>query len=820
MKCLYAIIFALFLLPAGMPSRAMGLKFSGTPENTSLDLFSGKRLSFSGETKIEFDLKIFSAESFGQLLALDIENNPFILTLISRTGRTSPMLVFSDQNDRSHYVEIPFPDNGGDMTGWQRMRLDIRPDSSLIRISFRGKGLALHDARISDKYRMNILFGGDVTSVVETPEMAIRDITVDCGKRHMSFPLDEASGGIARQKDGRIAGKVKSPHWMIHDHYYWKKTAELKADKAAGITYDPNRDRIVIVNRDSLVSICFAGGKQVLSRQEITPSPLPAGWSGEAIYDPLRDLIYFYNLIDMENVAKPFFAEMTGTGHVNKVTPLAFNNPLHHHAYSFFPKSRGLYIFGGYGNFSYSDRIYRYNFDTGTMDETSYKGDSISSRMHVVSGVMSDTEMLIFGGVGNETGRQELGKDFYYDLYSFDTASDSLRKLWQIKETGRYVPTRNIITDPGNGCIYVFCRDRGSYAFLKRYDLLTGEAQTVSNKLFYPTDDIISSYYLFRAENGSRLYLVNRHSDNDAFSEISIFTLNAPPATLSDIREKHEDNAFPAIAAAGILLVIVFAAAMTALAVRRKKKDADEGEPEPEEEESASPAVTRNAIFFFGEFSVLDRNGTDIAGKLGPKLRQLLACIMIHSENYGGINSMKLTAAIWPEKTMGDAKSVRGATISHLRSQLKDVDGFDIIFDDSRWKIQMTDEAWCDYSEARKISAGMLAGDFSMKNASAFISIMKRGPLLPGFVQYQWFDSIKIDSEDLYFKVAEKLLTWLSENNEWKLTLKCADILFSIDKFNEMALQYKVRSLKHLGKPDLAKQIEARFRSEIKGFEQ
>ena len=73
------LIVAVFLplLMDGSPAVTPGgLRFTAAPENTSLDLFSGKRKPFVGETAIGFDMKIFNSESFGQILALDIPDNP------------------------------------------------------------------------------------------------------------------------------------------------------------------------------------------------------------------------------------------------------------------------------------------------------------------------------------------------------------------------------------------------------------------------------------------------------------------------------------------------------------------------------------------------------------------------------------------------------------------------------------------------------------------------------------------------------------------------------------------------------------------------
>ena len=195
------LIVAVFLplLMDGSPAVTPGgLRFTAAPENTSLDLFSGKRKPFVGETAIGFDMKIFNPESFGQILALDIPDNPFILTLVSIPGK-GPTLVLSSQNDRGHFVEIPYAEIVSDISEWEHVELSICPDEGRIQLSLCGKSWTLDDTRLFRKFRMNILFGGNGgASVVESPEIAIRQIVIANGKKSLAFPLDEAKGNIVK----------------------------------------------------------------------------------------------------------------------------------------------------------------------------------------------------------------------------------------------------------------------------------------------------------------------------------------------------------------------------------------------------------------------------------------------------------------------------------------------------------------------------------------------------------------------------------------------------------------------------------------------
>lgn len=78
--------------------------------------------------------------------------------------------------------------------------------------------------------------------------------------------------------------------------------------------------------------------------------------------------------------------------------------------------------------------------------------------MHTVAGKGPvEGSFFVFGGVGNETGKQELGKDFFCDLYLFDTSKHIVKKLWSRAFPDNYfIPTRGLVFDSKRG-VSIFC---------------------------------------------------------------------------------------------------------------------------------------------------------------------------------------------------------------------------------------------------------------------------------------------------------------------------------------------------------------------------
>ena len=107
---------------------------------------------------------------------------------------------------------------------------------------------------------------------------------------------------------------------------------------------------------------------------------------------------------------------------------------------------------------------------------------------------------------------------------------------------------------------------------------------------------------------------------------------------------------------------------------------------------SASPIVAadpqslkeqpRNRIQLFGTFSVLDREGEEIAPLFTPKIKQLFLLLLIHSSRGGkGISSNALTEQIWGgEASSKNSKSLRSVSILKLRKILERLDQVEIRF--------------------------------------------------------------------------------------------------------------------------------------------
>ena len=76
-----------------------------------------------------------------------------------------------------------------------------------------------------------------------------------------------------------------------------------------------------------------------------------------------------------------------------------------------------------------------------------FTGDFLSPRYFSSVGYLKKTNSIyIFGGMGNESGEQTVGRKYYYDLYKIDLDTKHISKLWEIQwKRDNVVPVRGMV---------------------------------------------------------------------------------------------------------------------------------------------------------------------------------------------------------------------------------------------------------------------------------------------------------------------------------------------------------------------------------------
>ena len=131
---------------------------------------------------------------------------------------------------------------------------------------------------------------------------------------------------------------------------------------------------------------------------------------------------------------------------------------LHHHD-GFWDETTGKYlVFGGFGNKRFNNTFLEYDIEADRWDTLSYSGDRIIPRYFSGMAVNKNREHIyVFGGMGNESGEQSVGRNYLHDLYLLDRKQQSVRRLWQNASGHRLVVARDMILTPDEKYIYALC---------------------------------------------------------------------------------------------------------------------------------------------------------------------------------------------------------------------------------------------------------------------------------------------------------------------------------------------------------------------------
>ncbi|GHS91221.1 hypothetical protein FACS1894174_00360 [Bacteroidia bacterium] len=838
------ILILSFCLPVSSScenTNVSGLLFKTGEEQidyrTSLDLYNGKYQKITDSFSIRFDISIWDIKSFGYVFRL-VNKNQDEISLVFVNFRGEDSLYFDfNSNISNRYIYIPVPKEQLNKGNWLtiNMHFNLKTDKAIITVQ--GKSITCNPIGLKNPDEFLFIFGLYGTNL-DVASMAIRNVSItkQNDKKEL-FPLDESQGNLVHNSKNVIKGYVKNPVWLINKHYKWKKLHEFTASCIAGITFDEKIKEIIIVNTDSINT--FDTKTSQLSSVKI-PGFSFRTVSGEAVCCLKKNCYYIYNFDDTLN-SNPSFAIINRNISSPDVTfayPKMMNR-LHHHNVFFFDDEEDLFIFGGYGRHTYSNAFYKYNYTNARWDSIHFTGDTILPRFFAASGAGPGTdEILIFGGFGNESGRQELGGKNIYDLHLVNLKSKTIKKLWEqktIKE--RFVPCGNLILNRNKTHFYSLCYPHHiaqTELKLYQFDSSTGIYEVVSDGIPFLSEKIESKAYIFFDEFSQAFYAVTREYIDREKSKVCIYFLLSPPVNLSGLKNKSGNQSMIWTLLFSVLSVIILVSIGITMILRDRKYVKLRNTELPQENKNEEPnlktmenteeikeenlSITKNAIYILGDFIAFDKKGNDITYRFSPKLKSLFALVMLNSsDNQSGITTERLTADLWPEKNSIQVKNIRGVTINHFRNILNDINGIKLIHNHTKWSFLFENEFYCDYLYILKTINEIEPDKYSEESIGELTGLLRRGTLLRN-IQTEWADDYKQKFESTIEQVLSQLLSLNNDPGNYQTIINLSEALFVIDPLNEKVLLLTIRLLKNAGKIEYSQNLYNRFSSRYKAL--
>ena len=783
-------------------------------ERTSLQIFQeGEIPCFTKNFQLSFELSIRDFDTFGYVFLLkeDQGKTKYSFTYTYLDGENSTFKFNTDGKENHYSLNLR-----NDALAYQwipvSFAFDLQQDVLTIRIGDNEKKIT--SLGLKDTFCPHLFFGR-YDYILDMPTFAIRNLKLEGDRSHSyTFPLNENEGEEVHTSTGKVLGTVVNPVWLINGSYHWEKLFEYSFQTPSGITFEPDSQRLIIFSQDSLLTY------NLLKRQPQKYSysnKLPVKLQLATHFMNTTDgKLYVYELNNLPLGDATVAALDLNNQEWKQTGVAALPVQLHHHD-GFWDETTGKYlVFGGLGNKRFNNTFLEYDIEGDRWDTLSYSGDRIIPRYFSGMAVNKNREHIyVFGGMGNESGEQSVGRNYLHDLYLLDRKQQSVRRLWQNASDHRLVVARDMILTPDEKYIYALCYPEylsDTYLQLYRLTVDDGTMKALGDSIPMRSEEIMTNANLYYNSLTHEYYCTTTEFDKKGHTVIRTYVLSAPPVSLDEIRSYGSRSSLEIrwlwiMAGIGVLLlaggvlfvrkkrgkqrnaVLESSSVLMSPPVGREPDKSVQGKETLAKEDFESSLVRPNAVYLFGPFTVIDRNGRDITHLFSSRLRQVFIYILLHS-THNGVLSASLNEVFWPDKPDDKVKNLKGVTINQIRKNLAELDGVELVHDKGYFRLVFTD-CYCDYFRFR-----------TLKNAEEVENelgiLLMRGKFLDG-MDAGMMDHFKQKVEEFLSSFLPLEIERLYQQHKYDAVIRFCNVLFRVDPVNELALAYGMHALNHTG---------------------
>lgn len=813
----YRSLFWLLAIIQFSALQAQGLRFLNPIDSingrTSYSVFGDDEKLFVHQLTIRFDMQIPRVPEVGYILHVVDENQGANYNLFY-DGRGNDWFELNEEGKttliRSNINRQALLDKG-----WVPFMLTFNFDKKELKMVVDGHVTQAKINSMPAFLSPKIVFGR-FDYLIEVPSVTIKNLQVLGAETDYFFPLSQSRSNDVYDQDQHKIGFVANPYWSINDCYHWKKLNVMHFQHNAGATYDPQRHLFYGYTRDTL--LIYNSDSQATNYHVFqTPCPVDINL-GMNFLDKRTNKLYTYEVFKYDNPAdRPQDEASMASLDLNTLewTSECFTQlptQMHHHGCFLDTLRNRFCIFGGFGSMQYFRNLHSYDIAAHEW-QPGKPLYACTPRYFTSMGIDARSRYAyIFGGMGNESGNQSIGRHYLYDLYRIDLRNDSAQKLWTIDWGKRQhlVPVRNLLIM--GDYFYTLCYPEAlseSYLRLCRFSLKDGCMEMLGDSIPIHSDKIATNANLYYDPVVDKFFVCVQEFTDDISSTISLYSIQLPvlsDAEFAEISELPTDARWYLLGGVIILLVLVVAW----LFYRRHRlyrKQIENNEMHDVE----IPEHVPNSIYLFGAFSAFDRKNRDISYLFTDKLREL-TCLLLWYHKQGGLSSKRIGTILWGDKPADKIKNSRSVIMNHLRKVLEELDGIELEYTDGFYHFVIKQSFYCDY-----LTCSHLVFTESYTEQS-LLGILRRGKFLQTQSQPS-LDQFKSETERILTPVIQRMMQRTYENSELKLTLYLADAMFHIDPYHIESFSYKMKALNRLGKVYEAQEVSRAFHEEyIKAF--
>lgn len=762
------------------------------------------------------------SDSFGYILSIGDKNQltSYSLTYL-KSSEESFQLSFNLDGVKN-LLKVPLMESSLGNKKWINISLKFNSLSKKIILTVDNKTYSATRYEFKSNIIPNLFFGKH-GSIIDVPSMAIRNLMITEGSNKFQFDFRESEGNYVYDTSGKAYGHVDHPNWLINDSYHWKHRFTTSSKLITSLVFDEANQRFIYINSDSIGYYEF--GKDLNGKRPLENRfPVPMNLGTSFVNSETNELIV-YEVNDLPSDSATIASINLDNLKTEILSRQQLTQQRHHHNLIWDHNNDRFIIFGGFGNQRLNNSFNLFDLSTKTWDTLTLTGDTISPRFFSGMVQTSPGQVLLFGGVGNESGDQSIGKTYYYDCYHIDFEKGNIKKLWEISREQNLASVRNMVLSTDSTAFYTLNYSEyipDSFLQMNRYDINSGNFEILGDSVPIVSERIKTNANLYFNNDTNEFFCTVQEFTIDGSNTIKILSLNNPPVSKKMIAQYTGQNTsswkiWPYMLT-GILLVMFIGWYVIKRRQNKKKEKENQIRSIIAVDQPTQPRyLSKNSVSLLGPFTVMDPNGKNITYLFSNKIRQLFVLILLHSWKKVplGIVSEEINNILWPEKEPKKVKNTKNVAINQLRKTLMDMEGLEVVYNQGMFSISYGKDFQCDYFD---FIMSLKSLNQNVGNSTAIerlIYISKKGNFLKSF-NHHYFDQIKTDFELEVLKVIPDQIKHFHRANDHAKVVQLTEILSNIEQLNELSFYYKIHSYIKLGLTDRAKKYYNNFIIEYK----
>ena len=551
-----------------------GLKFisNNQPKENRSQLIFEDKFNAKDSLVINFKFSIYNKLFIGDLLNIrNIKNNSTISLSYNFTySEDNKPFINLNIKGIKNLVKIQIPENFIQYQKWIDVKLKIDYKLNQAELKFLNNTYSISSLfeKNSSLEEIEILFGKNEFNE-DIPAFNLKNLELKIDSSIVYFPLDEKQGTRVISSNGNFKGKIINPSWLIDDFNNWKLIKQVEFESNHTIAYDTENMQFILLGKDKRYNF------DIVSRllDKITlkkPSEFHSYTSGKAFIEPKTKNILVLQTGEPNPSQNKFLNKKLGIESINNTKQSnnkntysiasfssstsnwqglfykdILKNPLFHFNAYYENSSQNILIFGGYSDFKYLNRFLKYDSYSNSINEILIEGDNISPRFKSGMGSLNDSTLFLYGGEGNLSGDQSIGKIPFNDLYKIDLKNNSINLVWEKEyDSAHNSISKNLIFDETQEFFYCLAdsEEKGTIS-LKKVSVNDGNRVSLGRSINFDSSIIANEFNLFYEKKNNKLYAYTvEFTDNKLEKNIiSFYSIEMEPFSAnSTMNEKVE----------------------------------------------------------------------------------------------------------------------------------------------------------------------------------------------------------------------------------------------------------------------------------------